>query len=324
MIMAELPTPHSIAIGTLISLYSDPHCPLMAIDVASNGRSNRIGIGNNNNNTPTSSTEWSLRLMSLIQQLVLKEDEGVVALPTNNSSTANQSSLNDTINPADENNQHNTTQQTSLSTTQQTSSKDQSNPNDKSNIILNDDEYYIKKYEMLLSGTGTDVEDIFNDVLSGNSQSDTIGIQIDSQQHQQVVNGTLNFSMESLSTLLNRIDNLYYNNITSTTNNSNTTERSPPSQFLLSKLTQASQSVDHLMDILDEWHALLEGKGHGYPSIQCYLHYRVVLMANHPLVYIFESYVWVWKRYHSRPCLDYGMHCVSLSRMKSKCRRTRR
>jgi len=256
--MAELPTPHSIAIGTLISLYSDPHCPLMAIDVTSNGRSNRVG----NNNTPTSSTEWSLRLMSLIQQLVLKEDEGVVVLPTNNSSTTNQS-LNDTINPADENNQLNTTQQTSLATTQQTSSKDQSNPNDKSNIILNDDEYYIKKYEMLLSGTGTDVEDIFNDVLSGNSQSDTSESQRDNQQHQQVVNGTLNFSMETLSTLLNRIDNLYYNN---TANNSNTTtERSPPSQFLLSKLTQASQSVDHLMDILDEWHALLEGKGHGYP-----------------------------------------------------------
>ena len=266
--MAELPTPHSIAIGTLISLYSDPHCPLMAIDVTSNGRSNRIG---NNVGTPTSSTEWSLRLMSLIQQLVLKEDEGVVVLPTNNNnSTTNQSLLNDTINPADENNQLNTTQQTSLSTIQ-TSSKDQSNPNDKSNIILNDDEYYIKKYEMLLSGTGTDVEHIFNDVLSASSRQSDINVvgntsesgERDDQQRQQVVNGTLNFSMESLSTLLNRIDNLYYNNITST--NSCTAERSPPSKALLSTLTQASRSVDHLMDILDEWHALLDGTYSGYP-----------------------------------------------------------
>jgi len=93
--MAELPTPHSIAIGTLISLYSDPNSPLVALnswrdndddddhdhdhDHDDHDDDDRGGVVDGMG-PPRSDAEWRLRLTSLLRQIVLNEDEGHVVL----------------------------------------------------------------------------------------------------------------------------------------------------------------------------------------------------------------------------------------------------
>ena len=283
--MAELPTPHSIAIGTLISLYSDPHSPIYAESLSVGGGGRSRG-GNKQLQQqqqqwlgPHNSAEWSLRLMTLIQQLVLKEDEGVVIIPNNR--TGNQSSSINYSNPAaddddddDENSHNNNMLPAALAPVAETRNKDQSNPNDTSNIILDDDEYFMKKHAALLSSTGEDMSEIFNDMFLVGGGNDVIfgdgscssaepnssSSYTDRQTSNIGGGGALfQFCMESFSTLLDRIDDAFTLNAPQLSNFKMKKERSPPSQVLLSQLSNASQSVDHLMDLLDTWHALLEG-----------------------------------------------------------------
>ena len=96
--MADLPTPYAIAIGALLSLYSDPTSPLIDWH-SSNSNSTATDDGDvddggrdyyeNDNDEydydgrPQSTAEWTLRLMQLLHQLVLREDEGIVLFPSN-------------------------------------------------------------------------------------------------------------------------------------------------------------------------------------------------------------------------------------------------
>ena len=218
--------------------------------------------------------------MTLIQQLVLKDDEGRVILPSliNNSSNSTRGGMNDENNPANNNVNSSNNNAHGFFTNNDPSLKKNLNNDD---IILDDDEYFMKKHKLLLDGTSLDVADIFNDVTSlfthpgggGSGYNNNNNVErnlFESNSSSNSGHGTsINFSMESLSTLLDRIDESFLNNnnatSTTTINQSRRGERTPPSKALFQRLCTASQSVDHLMNLLDEWHALLEGIHIGYP-----------------------------------------------------------
>ena len=226
--MAELPTPHSIAIGTLISLYSDGNSPLLSLDWSAIHRHQNRTTNGIVQQPPKSTTEWSLRLMTLIQQLVLKDDEGRVILPSliNSSSNSTRGGMNDENSPANNNINSSNNNAHGFFTNNDPSLKKNLNNDD---IILDDDEYFMKKHKLLLDGTSLDVADIFNDVTSlfthpggGGSGYNNNNVErnlFESNSSSNSGHGTsINFSMESLSTLLDRIDETFLsNNNTSTT-----------------------------------------------------------------------------------------------------------
>mgnify|MGYP000151801787 CR=1 FL=1 len=236
--MAELPTPHSIAIGTLIALYSDPNSPLVALDWDSN---EVVPAEVDEYNIPQSTTEWSLRLMNLIRRLVTKEDEGVVVLP-NDEMFGLHGDGGIGSNPSDD---------------------DASSRRDTTHEmmeILDNDEYFFKKHAL-------DGKDILDDVMGlfGSSLPTSSNDAADGQQKQRHdkhsgrnrnSGGSFDFRLESLSTLLDRIDDAF---TSSSSTSQRLKKRTLPSLALLSRLQMASTSVDDLMNLLDEWHALLEG-----------------------------------------------------------------
>ncbi|KAL9181197.1 hypothetical protein ACHAXT_010002 [Thalassiosira profunda] len=225
--MAELPTPHSIAIGTLISLWADPKSPLVVLDWHDGDAA--MGL-------PGPKTrEWTTGLMSLLQRLVLTEDEGVVVLPNGDRWGRGGDGG---ANPAEDGGpgvggalplpEHNWG-------------------------VLDADELFFQKHAL-------DGKDILDDVLGrfGSSLPTTEESKVDGY----IDGGHLCLSMEPLSSLLDRIDEAF---TSSPPRSSGPKRRTPPSLALLSRLQMASASVDDLMNLLDEWHAMLEGSHIGYP-----------------------------------------------------------
>ena len=72
-------------------------------------------------------------------------------------------------------------------------------------------------------------------------------------------------SARPLSELLDRLDAAFYGH--GAAGEKPRGPRSPPSAALLDRLRAASSSVDSLVDLLDEWHALLEGNKAGRPPL---------------------------------------------------------
>ncbi|KAL7536349.1 hypothetical protein ACHAXR_007100 [Thalassiosira sp. AJA248-18] len=294
--MAELPTPHSIAIGTLISLYSDPNSPLLVLDwhnAENDGNDDTIVIGSGRgggddaNGNERSTTEWSLQLMELIQRLVMKEDEGVVVLPNSKNYHDGElfNDVDDDRNPASDDDDDDDDDGTvRVADDHGTSTIDSIYGIDD---ILNNDDFFRKH--------ALDGKDVLDDVLglfgsrsgSGRGRSSPeMQSKVDKKKHdkQQLdgrrsfignINsdctnaGSLNFCMEPLSTLLDRIDNAFLSRHQSPSPHrqrmQQQQQRTPPSLALLSRLQMASTSVDDLMNLLDEWHALLAGTHMGHP-----------------------------------------------------------
>ncbi|KAL3774179.1 hypothetical protein ACHAW5_008526 [Stephanodiscus triporus] len=275
--MAELPTPHSIAVGTLISLYSDPDSPLSALnsrcdndddDDDDDDRPPSTEDGDDGGSDdddddyyggsrrPRSDAEWRLRLTSLLHQIVVNEDEGYVVLDY---------SLGGIFDYDD----------------------DHDNKDDDDDYLAvgrrEDDpllDYFmvdpIREYDEADErppGRGED------DVGRGGTSFDDIdrygprgvatsllgrGPRLD-----RVHAGSLGFCTEGLSTLLDRIDAAFYDGRRDGGGGRGGAGavrrgRSSPSRALLSALRSASESVDHLMNLLDSWHALLMGTHVGY------------------------------------------------------------
>ena len=202
--------------------------------------------------------------MNLIQQLVMKEDEGLVVLP-NTSALFLGGYSGDSNNPAKYNSRDSHQHTTSIGV--DVSIDD----------ILHNDEFF-KKHAL-------DGKDVLDDVLgmfggSGGGSSSAVEMESTKQikLHQGSYGnqsndggGSLNFFMETLTTLLDRIDATFSSSQSTSKSPRNNQQkkqpRTPPSFALLSRLQMASTSVDDLMNLLDEWHALLEGSHMGYPPV---------------------------------------------------------
>jgi len=274
--MAELPTPHSLAIATLISLHADPHSPLMScgddddvynvqqprqqrqppppLTTGDSARGGRAADGGQ--------AGFRMRLERLLMELVLREDEGmVVVLPTPSTTRQNDGLFENPAEDRDDN------------------YKTAPPPNRHSNSKGMDEDDFFAKHA--LDGGG----DVLNDILGlfGGSlpcfDDDEMNIDLfhktqhqHKQQHSsnssEMMNNnnhstSLSFQMESLSTLLDRIDHAFS---PSTSSNSTNTyrqqqqRRSPPSTHLLNTLTNHSTSINSVIDLLDNWHSLLSGE----------------------------------------------------------------
>ena len=237
--MAELPSPHSITIGTLISLYSDVNSPLIAYDSL---------IAGDNQQMMPSAAQWQLELSRLIQQLVImREEDGLFTFPPNDN----------TGNPAG----------------------DDEDPND----VIDFDRHSFHDLDGM-------TDDFLNDFL-GSTSLDFSTLQCSNgKKNGKRINSSLPFhvvsqreqytqkknskaasnsfrNQTSLSSLLDRIDDAFYNASSGSGNNRyrRKANRSPPSIALINRLRTASSSIDDLMNLLDEWHALLDGSHIGYP-----------------------------------------------------------
>ena len=164
-----LPTPHSIAISSLIALYADPYSPLYPYSQTNNG--------------------WPTRILSLIQELV-REDDGYIF-----DERKEENVLVDLLNCSD----------TAISTRLEKTCN-------KKNFV------------------------------GGNN--------------------SVRLHTEPLSVLLTRIDQAYSSarviDLTAT--------RTSPSTALLERLQTATSSIEHLSQLIDDFHALLEGAGISYST----------------------------------------------------------
>ena len=205
---------------------------------------------------------FRMRLERLLMELVLREDEGmVVVLPTPSTTRQNDGLFENPAEDRDDN------------------YKTAPPPNRHSNSKGMDEDDFFAKHA--LDGGG----DVLNDILGlfGSSlpcfDDDEMNIDLfhktqhqHKQQHSsnssEMMNNnnhstSLSFQMESLSTLLDRIDHAFS---PSTSSNSTNTyrqqqqRRSPPSTHLLNTLTNHSTSINSLIDLLDNWHSLLSGE----------------------------------------------------------------
>lgn len=249
--MAELPTPRSIAVGTLISLYSDPNSPL---------QSNRHPPPH-----PPSAAEWSLRLMDFIQQLVMREDEGVVVLPNRDFGLWDGGGDD----PAEDAGDGDDDRLGNYGCRNSARLENTAGNGD----VLKKDTFFSEGQDILedvlgLFGSSLPSDDpemmpgAINEKPRPNGNRIRGGAGIDG--------GCVNFMMEPLSALLDRIDDAYFASFYHPADSNRRPKRSarkrtPPSLALLSRLQIASSSVDDLMNVLDEWHALLEGVHVGYP-----------------------------------------------------------
>eukprot|EP00986_Skeletonema_menzelii_P010784 scaffold5381_cov150-Skeletonema_menzelii.AAC.14 len=239
--MAELPSPHSITIGALIALYSDVNSPLFAYD-------NLIGC---DNQQVMPAAQWQLELSRLIQQLVTREEDGLFALIPPNDNTNNPSG-------------------------------DKEDPKD----VIDFDRHSFHGLDIVkddflndLLGSSTSLDFSQFQCSNGRKRSTNDGERImpsrpvhvsQQEQHAQknIKAAFCSFRIQtSLSSLLDRIDDAFYNPFSGTGNSrrSRKARRSPPSIALITRLRTASSSIDDLMNLLDEWHALLDGSHIGYP-----------------------------------------------------------
>ncbi|KAK1741014.1 anaphase-promoting complex subunit 5 [Skeletonema marinoi] len=212
--MAELPSPQSIAIGTLISLYSDVNSPLFAYE-------SLISDGNDNSRQ-VPAVQWQLELSRLIQQLVMKEDDGLFAL-LDNDPAGNEEDPKNVI----EFDRH--------------SSHDLDMTDDFLNELLGSSSSFDFSQQLLQCSSNDGRKRTTNE---GNTMSSvSLGVRASQRQDAQQNGKTAScsFRIQSLSSLLDRIDDAFYN------------------------LSNASSSIDDLMNLLDEWHALLDGSHIGYP-----------------------------------------------------------
>lgn len=263
--MAELPNPHTIAIGALIALYADRNSPLF--DTSSLLRKFAAPAKGNKNNYQLTTTEKHygllyLELSRLIQQLVMREEEdGLFALLD----TTNDSS--ETAGPVDDNNA--------------------------------DDPIDVIEFDMYNTTHHNHDEkltdDFLNDLLLGtplslSSQEENARLGLPPQKETtQPTDDTLHnnggvvrkqpssssssqaFRLHTLTSVLDSIDNAW-NLVRAKASKDNSylmqlrrkNKRSPPSKALLGKLQIASASIDDLMNLLDEWHALLDGTHKAY------------------------------------------------------------
>ncbi|KAL3760597.1 hypothetical protein ACHAWU_008559 [Discostella pseudostelligera] len=324
--MADLPTPHSIAIGTLLSLYSDPHSPLIdwrrtsrkssaaGTDVDYDGDDeNRdhdvIGDddGDDDDGRPRSTAEWTLRLMQLLQQLVLREDEGVIIFPNSDLLLFRGDDDTDYKHGCDADGFAPAT------TTSRVDPIHIIEDNECNNITMNKTIKHGAITQLISSGAGSGSGDLLDDILfdmfppHNRNTNDTIEMNNKSLSPSDFLpissnvidvnaslfvgqelhldhnhDSSLNFCMETLSTLLDRIDDAFLHGdgassvaaaVPSKRLNGRKRggsglkwKRTPPSQALLKRLQMASTSVDDLMNILDEWHAMLEGTPLPYSS----------------------------------------------------------
>ncbi|KAL7508460.1 hypothetical protein ACHAXN_005534, partial [Cyclotella atomus] len=176
--MEVLPTPHSIAIGTLIALYSDPYSPLYPNDTAF--ENDAIG--------------WPSRLSTLIQQLVREEDGYLFS------------------------------------------------QNDKHNLHIDLDENDVL----------ADLVNLMDDPASAGADHDKP--LLSNRKTSQALDTSVKLHTEPLSTLLSRIDRAFHPTFTSKAH-------TPPSQALLTTLQHATTSIEHLSQLIDQFHSLLEGRG---------------------------------------------------------------
>jgi len=313
--MAEIPTPHSLAIGTLIALFSDPNSPLIHYfnddddhdgpfhddDAVNRGRrhkddnANACGSGSDGMSTD----EWTLKLSKLIQHLVMKEDEGVVLLDDGD----NAKGMNCAIGAR----------------RPELQEEEEGKWNEREERDDDHDDFFKRNFQGLDDlDIDLDFNVIFNDTLdsiaksrkqegflrnegddpassSPSSPSPSVSGESPQTQQQQppttqiapktnTISTTIPTRMayttssqwylqiESLTNLLDRIDDAFLSPLPTSTSDSNQlhpnhhrtqmrtrNQRNPPTKAFFSRLKLASTSIDHLVDLLDEWHALLNG-----------------------------------------------------------------
>jgi len=218
--MTELPTPYSIAIGALISLCSDPKSPLVHYSCKEEEKGEH-------DCRPRSDAEWSLRLISLLHHIVLNEDLGYVILTPGELDSAEHNKLY----PAKENVEGDV---------------DELGKQRKAGLL---ESFLIKEL---------DVDNVLQE-FSFSSINSSVTIASFDRKKNCRPDGSVNFRIETPSTLLDRIDGAFYG-----TRWTERDKRSPPSQELLTLLHASSTSVEDLMNLLDSWHALLGGLQIGY------------------------------------------------------------
>jgi hypothetical protein len=324
--MADLPTPHSIAIGTLLSLYSDPNSPLIdwwrrstsgistssTADFDYDGDENRdhdvIGDDDVDGDRPRSTAEWTLRLMQLLQQLVLHEDEGVVIFPNSDVLFRGEDDTdyghdNDGYAPA-----------TTTGTATNVDPIHIIEDSECNSITMNKTIKHEAITQLISSGAGSSSGDLLDDILfdmfpphdrnanetiemnnkslspsdflpiSSNMIDGNASLFVGQELHlDHNHESSLNFCMQSISTLLDRIDDAFNHGDGASSvsaavpskqlngrkrgrSSLQRKKRTPPAQALLKRLQMASTSVDDLMNLLDEWHAMLEGTPLPYSS----------------------------------------------------------
>ena len=292
--MADLPTPHAIAIGALLSLYSDPTSPLIDWHSSSSNSSTAADDGDVDDGgrdyendddeydgRPQSTADWTLRLMQLLHQLVLREDEGIVLFPSNSNIVLSRGEDDDDSTAA-----AGVVDPIHVIEDTELRAQFSSGAGDGYGDLLDD-----MIFDMFPScdhrNNTNDKMDMNNkksyspsDFLPGPSSSSRggdgyatlfVGQELHLDHNHQ---SSLNFYMESLSTLLDRMDDAFLHCASSSVpamtskrlngrkrsrSGGTRRKRTPPSQALLKRLQMASTSVDDLMDLLDEWHAMLEG-----------------------------------------------------------------
>ncbi len=244
--MAELPSPHSIAIGTLIALYSDVNSPLFTT----------------HDNRHVSAVQWQLELSRLIQQLVMREEDGLFAF----------------LPPSGKNGDHGEDPKDVIDFDRHSATHD---------LDMTDD--FLK--DLLLDSSLSDFSKLShcnnnnksNDRKRSSTSEDDIRMSSSlrfhasctdqpAQQSSGEAARPCSFRIQTLSSLLDRIDDAFYtlsrsfgSGAGSSSHHSPQAARSSPSIALMAKLQTASSSIDDLMNLLDEWHALLDGSHIGYP-----------------------------------------------------------
>lgn len=227
--MTELPTPYSIAIGALILLCSDPKSPLVHYSRQEQKEEEK----GEHDCRPRSDAEWSLRLISLLHHIVLNEDLGYVILPGEESAEHNE------LYPVKENDEENLFPDAMF--------VEELGKQRKAGLL---ESFLIKE----LDGDNVLHEFSFSSINSSVKMCASFDRKNNSRP-----DGSLNFRIETPSTLLDRIDGAFYG-----TRWTKRDKRSPPSQELLTLLHVSSTSVDDLINLLDSWHALLGGLQIGY------------------------------------------------------------
>lgn len=216
--MTELPTPYSIAIGALISLCSDPKSPLVHYSCQEQKEEEK----GEHDCRPRSDAGWSLRLISLLHHIVLNEDLGYVILTPGELDSAEHNELY----PTKENDEGDLFSDADF--------VDELGKQRKAGLL---ESFLIKELEHEFS-------------FSPNNSSVTMCASFDRKNNSRP-DGSVNFRIETPSTLLDRIDGAFYG-----TRWMERDKRSPPSQELLTLLHASSTSVDDLINLLDSWHAL--------------------------------------------------------------------
>lgn len=218
--MTELPTLYSIAVGALISLCSDPKSPLVHYSCQEQKEKEK----GEHDCRPRSDAEWSLRLISLLHHIVLNEDLGYVILTPGELDSA----------------EHNENDEGDLFS--DALFVEELGKQRKAGLL---ESFLIKELD------GDNVLHEFS--CSSINSSVTMCASFDRNNNSRP-DGSVNFRIETPSTLLDRIDGAFYG-----TRWTERDKRSPPSQELLTLLHASSTSVDDLINLLDSWHALLGG-----------------------------------------------------------------